>query len=65
MCTLLPRAIMVPVGCKYLVTGNQQLEPVVGYHAGRSWSLLASTAACVSLLACTCSGWTVIATARS
>jgi hypothetical protein len=28
---------------------NQRLEPVVGYHPGRPWSLLASTAACVSL----------------
>src|SRR5439155_18369769 len=43
---------------------NQRLEPVVGYHPGRPCSLLASTAACVSLLACSCSGWTVIATAK-
>ncbi len=43
---------------------NQRPEPVVGYHAGRPWSLLASTAVCVSLLACWCLGWTVIATAK-
>lgn len=29
---------------------NQRLKPVVGYHRGRLWSLLASTAACVFVI---------------
>jgi hypothetical protein len=37
---------------------SPRLERVLGYHAGRPWSLLVYTAACVSLLACSCSGWT-------
>ena len=54
--------VVEPMGCKYPVTGLPRIEPLVGYHAGRTWSSRASTAACASLLASSCSGCMAIAT---